>query len=341
MEALTQLPSAEASSDRRSSGWEEVEALADKMGQVSEGQEKETSISKRLEIFDPDSGAHKAKVQDEIRSCKERFKVDENKELQNINVENIDIDDLSYEELEKTCFHYSAKNNGSSIDMNGIRSGIGDNSAGIDKSEAIYFSYGIEGALHTWDVWLKWRLGRLYAPDMQGDPEIESQQEADRYFKYRDKWNDEVISGNYKLDQDKLGALFEYQETELKGSDYFTLNLAEDVDFSFDTVDPKKARVRGNPYEEIKFSVGISTDLSHDRMEKWNMFTPLGERRILSPDKIKRLIVGDEANDTNSILITLYNKYQEHCKNKGENPVQFDLLDKYIDWSTRRNQHNP
>lgn len=325
---------AEASGNTQPTGWEEVEELSDKMGQI--GGEQEPTASERLAIFDPDSDEHKAKVYAEIEFCQERFRIDEAKELKNTNIKNINIDDLSYDKLERICFHYSAKNNGNSIDMNGIRSGIGDNSAGIDKNEAIYFSYGIEGVLHTWDVWLKWRLGRLYAPDMQGDPEIQSQQEADKYSGYCKKWKEEVLSGDYKQDADKLSALFRYQEAELRGSDYLMLDLSEGVDFSFDTIDPKKARVRGNPYEEIKFGAGISTDLSHDRVENWNMFTPLGERKVLSPDRIKRLTLDNGANDVNSILIALYDKYQEHCKDTGEDPVQFDLLDTYIEWSKGR-----
>ena len=292
-----------------------------------------------LIFFDPDSDEHDFKMKAEIEACRERFKVDKNKELQNINIENLVVNDLPYDELERICFHYSAKNNGDSIDKNGIRSGIGVNSAGIDKNEAIYFSYGIEGALHTWDVWLKWRLGRLYAPDMQGEPMIESQQEADEYFKYCDKWKNEILSGNYKHDQKKLATLFEYQKTELKGCDYYILDLAEGSDYSFDTIDPKKARVRGNPYEEIKFGSGLSTDLSHDRVEHWNMFTPLGQRKELTPDRIKRLVLNDGSNDVNSVLVFLYNKYQEHCKDKNEAPVQFDLLDKYIKWCSEKKRN--
>lgn len=309
------------------------------IGKMSAGEKKEikdrikTMAKGNLATFNPDSFEHKAKVQAEIKACKERFKVHESKELHNKNIENLNLNSLSYDELEKICFHYSAKNNGNSIDENGIRSGIGDNSAGIDENEAIYFSYGIEGALHTWDVWLKWRLGRLYAPDMQGSPTIESQQEAEEYFEYREKWNNEVVSGDYKHDQEKLNALFEYQKAELTGSDYYALDLAEGSDFSFDTIDPKKARVRGNPYEEIKFGNGISTDLSHDRMEKWNMFTPLGERKELSPDRIKRLVLNDGSNDVNSVLTFLYDKYQEHCKDIGEVPTDFDLLDRYMVWN--------
>lgn len=289
----------------------------------------------QLMSLDPDSPAHAQKVQEAIRVREQQYQVDKNKELRNENIQDLAIDDLSYEDLDSMYFHNDAKNWGADKDRNGVRAKIGKNSDGIDEQGAIYFSDGVEGALNTWDVWLKWRLGKLYAPDMQ-DVELGSEEMAEGYHELRDKWRDEVVSGDYKEDQEKLEALFKYQEIEFVGSDYYSLDLAEGVDFDPNTDDPKKIRARGDPYEEIKFGGGVGTDFSHDRMEKWNMFTPLGQEKVVGPDKVKRLVLSDGANDTQSVLLCLYNKYQQHCKETGEEPAQFDLLDKYVDWSKER-----
>ena len=292
----------------------------------------------RLMPFDPDSPAHAQKVQAAIEKRRAKYQVDKNRELHNENIQDLTIDNLSYEELDGMFFHNDAKNWGDDKDKNGVRSKIGKNSEGIDEYGAIYFSDGVEGALNTWDVWLKWRLGKLYAPDMQGDIDIDSKEMADGYHELRDKWRKEVISGDYKEDREKLEALFEYQEIEFKGSDYYALDLVEGEDFDPSTDDPKKVRARGDPYEEIKFGGGIGTDFSHDQMEKWNMFTPLGEEKIIRPDRVKRLVLEGGANDTNSVLMCLYDKYQEHCRETGETPTQFDLLDEYITWCKEKGE---
>ena len=290
----------------------------------------------RLMELNPDSPIHAQKVQEQIAARREKYRVDKNKELHNENIQDLAIDDLPYEELDNMFFHNDAKNWGADKDKSGVKAKIGKNSEGIDEQGAIYFSDGVEGALNTWDVWLKWRLGRLYSPDMQGDIKIDSKEMADEYHALRDKWREEVVSGDYKDDREKLEALFEYQEAEFTGSDYYSLDLVEGEDFNRNTIDAKKARARGDPYEEIKYGGGIGTDFSHDRMEKWNMFTPLGKEKTIEPSRVKRLVLNNGANDTNSVLIALYDKYQKHCQETGEEPTQFDLLDKYVAWSKDR-----
>lgn len=97
----------------------------------------------------------------------EVYQGDRVREENNGNIKDIDLSKLTDEELQKLIFHYSLKKDKTSIDKNGLKSVIGRNSKGIDKLKAIYFSYGLEAVLETWDVWLKWRADHLYNPYWQ------------------------------------------------------------------------------------------------------------------------------------------------------------------------------
>ena len=107
------------------------------------------------------------KKQKILRKQREFYQGDNEKEENNGNIKKINLSELSDEELQHVCFHYSLKKDKNSIDRKGLETRIGRNSKGIDKQSSIYFSYGLEGALKTWDVWLKWRANRLYSPYWQ------------------------------------------------------------------------------------------------------------------------------------------------------------------------------
>ena len=103
------------------------------------------------------------KNQELLKKQREIYK--ENEEPQrNSNIKNINLSKIPFEKLKKMAFHYSLKKDKNSIDSKGLECRIGRNSDGVDKKAAIYFSYGIEAVLETWDVWLKWRLNRLNNP---------------------------------------------------------------------------------------------------------------------------------------------------------------------------------
>lgn len=268
------------------------------------------------------------------------------KENNNGNIRMIDIRTLSDEELENTFFHYSLKKDKNSIDKNGLETRIGRNSEGIDKLSSIYFSYGLEGALETWDVWLKWRANRLYNPYWQEENKdiveklkngTATEQEKKEYHYKAELWNEEFSSGKYREDKEKMEFLFDFQMDEMLTSNYYLLDLKEGEDFSFDEVDVKKEanlKRKDKPndigYKIFKEMYGSYSDFDTSKVDKWNMNTFLGKQITIDPDRIKQLTTPDGKNNVLSVVTYLYEKYKEITPK--ERQIKFDLLDNYMEY---------
>ena len=80
------------------------------------------------------------------------------------NIEYLDIDNVTLEELNSNFFHFCSNNYAKEFDNVGIKPRIGKNSIGLDTEPSIFFSQGVEGILEVWDVWFKWKLNRLFNP---------------------------------------------------------------------------------------------------------------------------------------------------------------------------------
>lgn len=290
--------------------------------------------------------------QEILKKQMEIYQGDRGREENNGNIKCIDLSELSDEELQKLIFHYSLKKDKTSIDKNGLKSAIGRNSKGIDKLKAIYFSYGLEAVLETWDVWLKWRTDHLYNPYWQEENQelleamkngTATEQEMQKYWYKCQLWNEEFTSGKYKDDKEKMDFLFEFQTDEMLASNYYLLDLKEGEDFSFDEIDVKKARTltqdkNGTSYKKFKEMYGEYSDLESDKVDKWNMNTFLGQPITITPDRIKELTLPNGKNDVLSIVEFLYDRYKEITPQ--EQQVQFDLLDKYMEYVKEKIRNN-
>ena len=281
-----------------------------------------------------------------IRMQRSIYQSDEN-EITNGNIKNINIEDCTKEEFEKMCFHYSLKKNKNSIDENGLQTRIGRNSEGIDKKEAIYFSYGIEAMLETWDVWLKWRANRLGNPYWQEenkeiiekiDNGTATEQERKEYFWKIKQWNEEFTSGKYREDKDKMTFLFDFQMDEMKASNYYLLDLKEKEDFSFDEIDVKKEenlKRKDIPndmnYKIFKEMYGQYSDFESVKVDKWNMNTFLGKKITIDPSRISQIVTPDGKDDVLSVVLYLYDKYKEITPEDKQ--VEFDILDEYMQYA--------
>ena len=283
---------------------------------------------------------------------REIYQGDMEREDNNGNIKQVDITTLSGEELENVCFHQSLKKDKNSIDGEGLKSGVGRNSKGIDKEEAIYFSYGMEAVLETWDVWLKWRANRLFNPFYQEKykntrEKIEngkaSEQEKKEYYYNCKKWNSELINGEYKQDKEKLRFLYDFQMEEMQASNYYMLDLKEGEEFSFDEIDKKKEAnlTKKDKEHDISYKMflemyGKYSDFETTKVDKWNMNTFLGKKINIGPDRIKQLTTPDGKNNVLSVITYLYEKYKEITPK--EQQVQFDLLDNYMEYVKERTQ---
>lgn len=276
----------------------------------------------------------------------EFYQGDLEKEENNGNIKNVNLIELSNEELQHGLFHFSLKKDKNSIDRKGLETRIGRSSKGIDKQSSIYFSYGLEGALETWDVWLKWRANRLYSPCFQEENKeiIEklengtaTEEEKKEYYYKTELWNEEFSSGKYREDKEKMKFLFDFQIYEMQASNYYLLDLKEGEDFSFDEVDVKKEsslkrkdRTNDVGYKIFHEMYGSYSDFESSKVDKWNMNTFLGKQMIIEPNRIKQLTLPNGKNDVLSIITYLHDKYKEITP--AEEQVKFDVLDSYVEY---------
>lgn len=245
----------------------------------------------------------------------------------------IDLSDFNYEDLEQMHFHYSHKNNGKSIEKEGLISQIGANSEELDNEEAIYFSLGLESVLHNWDIWLKWRLNRFCNPRAAGvkcSTELNTIHGAE-LWKMSVKWMQYMTSKEYRNDDFILEDAFEFERIELSRSDYYALTITPNIDYPSLQFDPKKAFIGGSGYAEEIYGVGISTHLNNEFAEQWNRSTELGKKARISPDNVW-LLTAEGNCDALSVLNYLYRTYIKHCKEIDEAPAQFALLPKFLEY---------
>lgn len=268
------------------------------------------------------------------------------KKENNGNIKKVNLIELSDEELRHGLFHFSLKKDKNSIDRKGLETRIGRNSKGIDKQSSIYFSYGLEGTLETWDVWLKWRANRLYSPCFQEENKeiIEklengtaTEEEKKEYYYKAELWNEEFSSGKYREDKEKMKFLFDFQIDEMQASNYYLLDLKEGEDFSFDEIDVKKEsnlkrkdRTNDVGYKIFHEMYGSYSDFESSKVDKWNMNTFLGKQMIIEPNRIKQLTLPNGKNDVLSIITYLHDKYKEITP--AEEQVKFDVLDSYVEY---------
>ena len=279
-------------------------------------------------------------------------------EIHDGNIKSIDICELSDEELEKMCYHFSLKINQPFIDKNGLVPKIGKNSKGMDTEKLIFFSYGLQGVIELWDFWLKWRANKLFNPWYQeedkeivkafrkGTVSIEEQNSFFEKYGIRNvktasmegmvsSWDEEFISGEYKKDKNKMNYLFEYQINELIASNYYVLDLIEGKDFSFDDTDLKKQIMLTWKRNSINYKVYETmlkghSNLDSTKLDRWNMTTKTGERIIIIPERIKQLVVHNCPNDALRVLLFLYDKYKK--KVPTDQQVETELLDSFIEY---------
>lgn len=285
-----------------------------------------------LAKIDPDSEEKDRLIADEIERMRRNWMAHTSQPRGNF--EQLFVEDLSYRELERLHLHYTLKNNSASIARNGLCSRIGANSNGLDDQEAIYFSYGLEAALHCFDVWLKWRLNRMYNPGAVGASNRFklSQDERRQVARYAINWMVHMASRAYLADEHKIQRLFEWMFAELSNADYLALDLRPYIDYDPQQEDPKKECAGLANYAREIYGAGISTNFDSPRADKWNLSTPLGKSVRIPREKIRQICLHDGRNDAYSVLQFFYDRYLTECELDGRRPAAFALLGRFLDY---------
>lgn len=260
----------------------------------------------------------------------------------NTNIENLDISEFSYEQLDSLFYHWSPKEFFSVYNETGMPASIGKNSDGIDSEVSIFFSKGTLGVLLLWDVWLKWRLNRMFNPQYRGNNLLEVRNNQNRYFsgniteEERREWVEWIryfCNKEFMNDPKILETLFTFEFKEMIDSDYFILNLKENEEFRWDQIDSKKQSMLLNEkkYNRIstigRLQYGSYSDYSTPVADKWNMQTIPGKNIIIEPKRMKKLTFKGR-DDVFSVISAFYDMYKRSVS--AEEQVSFDVLDKYI-----------
>lgn len=260
----------------------------------------------------------------------------------NTNIENLDISEFSYEQLDSLFYHWSPKEFFSVYNETGMPASIGKNSDGIDSEVSIFFSKGTLGVLLLWDVWLKWRLNRMFNPQYRGNNLLEVRNNQNRYFsgniteEERREWVEWIryfCNKEFMNDPKILETLFKFEFKEMIDSDYFILNLKENEEFRWDQIDSKKQSMLLNEKKYNRISTigrvqyGSYSDYSTPVADKWNMQTIPGNNIVVEPKRMKKLTFKGR-DDVFSVISAFYDMYKRSVS--AEEQVSFDVLDKYI-----------
>lgn len=260
----------------------------------------------------------------------------------NTNIENLDISEFSYEQLDSLFYHWSPKKFFSVYNETGMPASIGKNSDGIDSEVSIFFSKGTLGVLLLWDVWLKWRLNRMFNPQYRGNNLLEVRNNQKRYFSgniteaERREWVEWIryfCNKEFMNDLKVLETLFKFEFNEMMSSDYFVLDLKENEEFRWDQIDSKKQSMLLNEKKYNRISTigrvqyGSYSDYSTPVADKWNMQTIPGKNIIIEPKRMKKLTFKGR-DDVFSVISAFYDMYKRSVS--AEEQVSFDVLDKYI-----------
>ena len=237
----------------------------------------------------------------------------------------ITIDDLP----ENSFFHFTHISNIEDIKENGLKSTVGENSAGIENTPKVFFSVGEIGILEIMEVWLRILINKIY-----GSKDILNLYNYERYEEKQERlitWADEFISQKYLDDSIRKGLLFEYFYNYLKERIYLVLDIEEGKDYLIDDLDEHKAKLNNEQasleYLIAKEQYGPFSDFNTNQVDNWNMHTKTNTS--ISRDKIKQVTTNIGEEDVLSIVLEVY------AKNKWEIEYRL-LLDDFIEYAKNK-----
>ena len=203
--------------------------------------------------------------------------------------DNFNIKDISQINMNETFFHYTNKDNLNTIIKSGLEPRIGENSLYVEKSKKVFFSQGVNGILTLMDVWLRWLtskcgisnqiyyLGTIYMKMPLCIKSIPN-----------------YVVRRFLKNRNKRVKVFNQFKNILDNSVFLTLNLEEDVDFSYDDID----EVKDTYYESfLKLLYPSASDIKNKKMEYWNMHTY--SNKVIDSSKISLLKAKDETSASN------------------------------------------
>ena len=258
-------------------------------------------------------------------------------------------------DLDNALFHFHPQAFYEEVQNHGLQPRIGDNANGIEKTEKVFFSKGIDGILKLWDVWLKWEMKHAFNGDNKYPGLFENVQERADMKNY---WHQNLpTNGDYK----EIKKFFhdfpeKYKQRffdiiipqKIQSQDYYILNIEDGKEYDSNDIDENKEKLKAtyesidskdyaNKQGQMKISnqarVLYGSYSSDDvYMDNWNMHTKSGIG--IGKDKIKQIQTEDGATDSLYILLDLHDIAK--TKEKPEYFEQFDILEDFIDYTIQK-----
>lgn len=229
----------------------------------------------------------------------------------------IDIKDLP----KNAYFHYTDIHNLESIMEEGLKPAIGDNAAGIEKSEKIFFTIGNTNSLVLMESWLRWLIAKSLS-DMPGK-KLDKPMYSFATSLLKVKIFQPIMTFVVKCElKSKIIKKKEFKRLKeiLDNAVYFSLDLEYYSDFSLNDIDEVKEGKFDKKLLKLMYN---NSNVEDEYMEYWNMHTYSGKQ--IEPEKIHLLKI-DDSYKASDIL--------EYMRQNTEIKIKRDLpyLYEYFKW---------
>ena len=223
------------------------------------------------------------------------------------------------EMLNKTLFHFAPKANYEVINREGFKAEIGQNDMNIEENPKVFFTQGPINLLRIADVWIRWiswhvsQIKYFGKNDENWSNEKFAQLKND--FASGDIFTEDVLSETYKRFFDMC-----------RSFEYYTFDLDEGVDFSFDDIDEVKAKHLHNGV--LSFSpafmkmYGPYSNFTSIKTDGWNLHTFPSKGVTL--DKLSHVVSNEYGSDFNMLDMIL--EVRRKCLTNPEKKKQVSEL---------------
>jgi len=225
---------------------------------------------------------------------------------------------ISLNDIDSNYFHFTRKENLSSIEEKGLLPKKGNHARYIEETEKVFFVQGLDNLLILFDCWINVYKKVPLLPELNITYGLGSKAMRSKYFPMFLVDFYFMIIKNSKRHKKYAYRIFDKLLDECV---LLNLDIEENIDFSFSDIDQIKARgYRKKHLIELGYSEKYS-DMNSNKMDNWNLHT-LSNKGV-NPSKLKLCSIN---NSTNIRAIFNYILENTELDLKDMCPVLYDYL---------------
>ena len=228
---------------------------------------------------------------------------------------------ISLNDINSNFFHFTWKNNLVNIEEKGLLPKKGLHAKYIEETEKVFFVHGLDNLLILFDCWINVYKKVPLLPKLNLTYGLGSKVMRSKYFPMFLVDFYFMIIRNSKRHKKYAYEVFDKLLTECI---LLSLDIQENIDFSFSDIDQIKARgYRKRHLIELGYSEKYS-DMNSNKMDNWNLHT-LSDKGI-SPNKLKLCYINDSTSIRDILNFILENT---ELNLKDICPNLYDYLNSY------------